>query len=320
MLDLLFILFVSLTAAAFTWGVMLLVLQIGTGERRKLQQRLTSVGGADPDATAARLQLIREQSASLPRALRGLPVLRGMPDWLAQGLPHARLSRFLLTLVTISFTLAALAGLLSGNLVMAAAGAVLGIAGPVFFVNNRRAARKRLFTLQLPEALDFLARVLRAGQSFSTALQMMADELPKPIGGEFRRCYDQHSLGQSIEDGLRDMARRVDSSDFAFFATAVIIQRQSGGDLAEVLRTISDTVRKRIRLGQSVKSKTAEGRLTGYVMVAFPSIMFALTYFIDPNRGNIMLFTPAGHVLIGLAVGLQVFGLFLIRKITAVNV
>lgn len=320
MLDTLFILFVMLTAAAFTWGAMLLVMQLGAGERRKLQQRLSISGGSDSESTAARLQLIRDQSASLPRALRNLPMLRGLPDWLAQGLPQARLSRFLLVHVTLILTFAGLAGLFSGNLIMTLVGGAVGTIGPVFFVNSRRAARKRLFNGQLPEALDFLSRILRAGQSFSTGLQMMADELPHPIGGEFRRCYDQHSLGQTVEDGLREMARRVGSPDFAFFATAVIIQRQSGGDLAEVLRTISDTVRKRIRLAQSVKSKTAEGRLTGYIMVAFPSIMFALTYFIDPNRGNIMLFTPAGHVLIGLALGLQVFGLFLIKRITTVNV
>jgi tight adherence protein B len=320
MFDQLFILVVALTAAAFTWGVLRLVMQIGAGEQRKLQQRLSISGDADPASVAARVRLVKEQSAALPAALRELPILRGMPAWLAQGLPAVQPSRFLAVHGAIVVMFAGLSGLLAGNLLMAFIGGVVGAAAPIFFVNSRRAARKRLFNAQLPEALEFLARVLRAGQSFSTGLQMMGDELPKPIGGEFRRCYDQHSLGQTIEDGLRDMAKRVDSPDFSFFATAVAIQRQTGGDLAEVLLNISETVRKRIRLAQSVKAKTAEGRFTGYIMVAFPSIMFALTYFIDPNRGNVMLFTPAGHVLIGIALGLQVFGLFLIKRITTVNV
>jgi tight adherence protein B len=320
MLDPLFTLLVALTVASFTWGVMLLLSQLGAGERRRLQQRLSISGTSDGESIASRLQLIKEESAGLHAAFRNLPVLRGMPVWLRQGLPKARLSRFLLVHAALVITFAGLAGLFSGNLVMTCVGAAVGAAGPVLFVNSRRGARKKLFNFQLPEALDFLSRVLRAGQSFSTGLQMMADELPQPIGGEFRRCYDQHSLGQSIEDGLRDMARRVDSPDFSFFATAVIIQRQSGGDLAEVLHKISDTVRKRLRLALSVKSKTAEGRFTGYIMVAFPSIMFAITYFIDPNRGNVLLFTPAGHVLIGLALGLQLFGLFLIKRITTVKV
>ena len=316
----LFVILVALAAAGLAGGVVVLVQQLRAPERRKLQQRLSIAGGVDSDGTAARMQLMKEQSASLPRILRSVPVLGGMPNWLAQGFPNARLSRFLMLHVLIILSFAGMSGLLSGNLVMTAVGALVGLAGPVFFVNSRRASRKKLFNAQLPEALDFLSRVLRAGQSFSTALQMMSEELPHPIGGEFRRCYDQHSLGQSIEDGLREMARRADSADFAFFATAVIIQRQSGGDLAEVLHKISDTVRKRLRLAQSVKAKTAEGRFTGYIMVAFPSIMFAITYFLDPTRGNVMLFTPGGHLMIGLALGLQVFGLVLIKRITTVKV
>ena len=315
----LFTLMVALTVAAFSWGVWLLVNQLGRAERRKLQQRLSAVGTSG-DGTAARLQLLKEQAAGLPGFLGRMPLLAGMPTWLAQGLPEARPVRFLILLVTLIVTFGGIAGLLAGNLILAAAGALFGAAVPVMFVNSRRGKRKKLFNAQLPEALDFLSRVLRAGQSFSTGLQMMSEELPQPIGGEFRRCYDQHSLGQPIEDGLRETARRVDSPEFSFFVTAVIIQRQSGGDLAEVLRNISDTIRKRLRLAQSVKAKTAEGRFTGYIMVAFPSIMFALTYFIDPVRGGVMLYTSAGHVLIGVALGLQVFGLFLIKKITTVNV
>jgi len=149
------------------------------------------------------------------------------------------------------------------------AGVGVGIL-PILYMNNRRGSRQKRLSMQLPEALDFLTRVLRAGHSLSTGLQMMGDELPDPIASEFRRAYAQHSLGQSLEDSMREMAKRIESSDFAFFVTAVLIQRQTGGDLSEVLQNISGMVRQRIRLISHVKAITAEGRLTSYVLVDSP--------------------------------------------------
>jgi tight adherence protein B len=199
---------------------------------------------------------------------------------------------------------------------------VLGLVGlylPFFQLNRKRNKRQRMIAEQLPEALDFLARVLKAGHSFSTGLQMMADELPQPLSGEFRRCYDQHSLGQSLEDSLRETAARVESTDFAFFVTALLISRSTGGDLSEVLKNISGMIRGRIRLAQQVKSKTAEGRFTGYVLVAFPAVMFLLCYTQNPEYCSKLL-RGDGLYYLGTAFVLQMLGLFTIRKITTVKV
>ena len=113
---------------------------------------------------------------------------------------------------------------------------------------------------------------------------------------------------------------RIESSDFAFFVTAVLIQRQTGGDLSEVLRNISGMIRGRVRLGQHVKAKTAEGRFTGYVLVAFPAVMFLLSYYMNPGYAGLLVSDPTGRMLLGTAVGLQVMGLLAIRKITTVKV
>jgi tight adherence protein B len=173
---------------------------------------------------------------------------------------------------------------------------------------------------QLPEALDFLSRILRAGHSLSTGLQMMGEELPEPIASEFTRCYHQHSLGQPLENCLKEMSARVDSTDFAFFVTAVLIQRQTGGDLSEVLNNISGMIRQRIRLQANVKAKTAEGRFTGYILVAFPMVMFLLSNAINPQYAGVMIRTPIGLTLLGVAGGMMMFGLLAIRKITTVRV
>jgi tight adherence protein B len=172
----------------------------------------------------------------------------------------------------------------------------------------------------LPEALDFLSRVLRSGHSFSTGLQMMGEELPQPLAGEFRRAYDQHSLGLSVEESLKDMAKRIESTDFAFFITAVLIQRQTGGDLSEVLGNISGMIRQRIRLEQHVKAKTAEGRFTGYILSAFPAVMFVLSYMLNPDYAGVLIRTNTGLTLLGVALGLELMGLYFIKKLTTVRV
>jgi tight adherence protein B len=185
---------------------------------------------------------------------------------------------------------------------------------------QKRSRRQRSIAMQLPEALEFLARVLQAGHSFSTGIQMMSEELPDPLCSEFRRCYEQHSLGQPLEDSLKEMATRIESTDFAFFVTATLIQRQTGGDLSEVLKNISGMIRQRIRLAQHVKAKTAEGRFTGYILVAFPAVMFVIVSFMNPQYAQKLTGTPTGQKLLGIAFALQLMGLWAIRKLTTVKV
>jgi tight adherence protein B len=123
-----------------------------------------------------------------------------------------------------------------------------------------------------------------------------------------------------MDEALKDTAGRVESTDFAFFVTAVLIQRQTGGDLSEVLKNISGMIRQRVRLQQQVKAKTAEGRFTGYIMVAFPIIMFFIASTLNPDYGQVLLHTTPGLKMLGFAALLQILGLVAIRKITTVKV
>jgi tight adherence protein B len=199
------------------------------------------------------------------------------------------------------------------------AGAVVGIV-PVLIVRAKLEQRERVLSEQLVDAMDFMARVMRAGHSLATALQMSADELPEPIAGEFRRAHDQHALGIAMEDALMTMATRMDLTDFNFFVTSVIIQRQTGGDLAEILDNISAMIRSRSRLQQQVKALTSEGRATGYVLAALPVGMFVLLEFINPAYAGQLLFTAMGRMMLGLAIGLLLIGLYLIKRIVTIKV
>src|SRR5204863_3305281 len=184
-----------------------------------------------------------------------------------------------------------------------------------WIVNSKYARRQRMLDDQLPDALEFLARILRAGHSLTTGLQMGGDELPEPLSLEFRRCYDQHSLGQPLDVGLREMAHRVGTTDFSFFVTAVLIQRTTGGDLAEVLGNISTMIRARIRLQQHVKAITAEGRLVGSILIVLPFVFCGIMYLLNPTYAGVLFSTWAGNVICFIAIGMLILGYLSIRWI-----
>jgi tight adherence protein B len=313
-------LLVAAAVASFAYGTWRFVAALMGTERRKLTERLSTDNRFDPIAASARAIKIQLDDSALPAILSRSQFFNDLKHRLAQTLPGTTVTKFL----AISGGLAAFAGLLmlllSTSMLPAAAAAAGAGYLPFFLLNAKRNRRARALNEQLPEALDFLSRALKAGHSLSTGVQMMADELPKPLSTEFRQCYDQHSLGQSLDDALKDTAGRIDSTDFAFFVTAVLIQRQTGGDLSEVLGNISHMIRQRVRLHQQVKAKTAEGRFTGYIMVAFPVVMFFIVSAMSPEYSQILLHTPTGLKMVGLAAGLQVAGLFAIHKITSIKV
>ena len=314
-------LIVAAAVTALSLGVWRVASAFMDGERRKLTERLTTTDKRfDAAAASARAIKIQLDNDNLPAILQKSAFFNELNRRLAQTLPGMTVVKFL----SISGGLAAFGGmvmlLLSVSMIPAAVAAAFAGYLPFFLLNTKRNRRSKALNDQLPEALDFLSRALKAGHSLSTGVQMMADELPDPLAAEFRQCYDQHSLGQSLDDALKDTSARIESTDFAFFVTAVLIQRQTGGDLSEVLRNISSMIRQRVRLHQQVKAKTAEGRFTGYIMVGFPVVMFFIASSLSPEYSQVLLHTPTGLKMLGVAAGLQVAGLLAIHKITTVKV
>jgi tight adherence protein B len=315
---------VAATVATLAWAAVALVGGAGRGQRRKLKKRL-SVEGRDELAPgggggAGRSILVQLEVRGVPALLARRPFVQALNRRLLQAYPDRTLGRFLWTCAGFAVGFGGVTLAFTASFVVATLTFLAGGYLPVLLLNRRANARQRQIALQIPEALDFLTRVLKAGHSLSTGLQMLGDELPQPLAGEFRKAYDQHSLGVGLEEALRETAARIESSDFAFFVTAVLIQRQTGGDLSEVLRNIGSMIRGRIRLSQHVSAKTAEGRFTGYVLVAFPAVMFLLSYYMNPGYAGLLVSDPTGRMLLGTAVGLQLLGLFTIRKITTVKV
>jgi tight adherence protein B len=308
---------------ALTVGTVALVLmQVLFGllevKKRRLQERL----GAAPEANyAAGYGSIRmdDKAADIPGMLAQSQAVQAFHAKLARAYPGVDIKKFVLMIVAFAITAGTLAFLWTQAATAALfCGLVAGIL-PFLIVSSRCAKHQKKVEDQLPESLDFLARVLRAGHSLATGLQMAGEELPEPLAGEFRRCYGQHSLGTSLEIAMKEMAERVGTPDFSFFVTAVLIQRTTGGDLAEVLTNIGNMVRARIRLQQHVKAITAEGRLVGYILLVLPIIFLFILYMINRPYAEVLLIDPAGKYALGIAVTLQLLGLATIKKIVSVK-
>jgi len=313
-------LLLATTVTLMVFGLIQLIGGLTEGKRR-LQQRLSGEGkseGFDP----ATLTVVRRQAdiKGLSGVLAQLPLMAEMSRRITQTWPKLSLAKFTFLVLGVALGAAIMMEQVTDSWFLGICGGALFGAIPVMILNHKRNKLDRLMMDELPDALDFLSRILRAGHSLSTGLQMMAEELPEPLAGEFRRCYDQHSLGQPLEESLKDAAIRVDNGDFGFFVTAVLIQRQTGGDLSEVLGNISEMIRQRIRLAQHIRAKTAEGRFTGNVLVAFPVMMFFVMYYLNPHYVDDLVHTRTGIWMLVTAGAMLLVGLVAIRKITTLKV
>ncbi|MGQ9576923.1 MAG: type II secretion system F family protein [Thermoguttaceae bacterium] len=191
---------------------------------------------------------------------------------------------------------------------------------PILWLVWRRRRRLKAFAVQLPDALDMLARALRAGQSLSAGIGMVATEIGPPLGTEFGRVFEEQNLGISWEESLNALTDRVPNVDLKFFATAVILQRQTGGDLAEILDKISYLIRQRFQIWGQVQALTGEGRLSGIVLMALPVVLFLAVYRLNPDYVMVLFTDPLGKKMLGVAVFLQILGALAIRKIVSIKV
>jgi tight adherence protein B len=182
-------------------------------------------------------------------------------------------------------------------------------------------AQRRLsqFEEQFPEAVSLLSRTLRAGHAFTTGLRFAAEELSEPVAGEFRLMHDQQTFGMPLPDGLKAFAERVPIIDARFFVTAVLTQMESGGNLAEVLDNLAEVIRERFKIKRQLRVLTAHGRLTGLVLGALPPALAVYLLLVTPDHMSALTETSLGHQMIAVAVGLQLVGVYLIRKISNVE-
>jgi tight adherence protein B len=191
---------------------------------------------------------------------------------------------------------------------------------PVFWLFSRRKRRLKAFAVQLPGALEMLARALRAGQSLGAGFSMVSTEMSAPIGKEFGRVFEEQNLGVSLEESLLNITERIPNLDLKFFATAIILQRQTGGDLAEILDKIGSLIRERFQIWGQVQALTGEGRLSGIVLMALPVVLFFAVYYLNPEYVMLLFTDTMGKQMLAVGIFLQVVGALVIRKIVNIKV
>jgi tight adherence protein B len=209
-------------------------------------------------------------------------------------------------LIVSYFTLNRMFGLAAG---------VVAATIPFIVVKQKKAARLKKFEEQFPEAIDLIGRALRAGHAFTTGLAMAAEEIPKPVGEEFQLLYDRQNYGMPLPDAMKAFAARIPLIDARFFVTAVLTQRETGGNLGEVLDNLARVIRDRFRVKRQVRVLTAHGRITGWILAAMPPALAAAMFVVAPGHMQMLTSDPLGIQMIVGALVLQIIGTLIIRKL-----
>ncbi len=190
---------------------------------------------------------------------------------------------------------------------------------PLLRVNTQRKNRLKAFIREFPDALDMMTSAIRAGHALNQAIQLVGQEAPDPVGIEFKRTFERHNLGLNLRESLLDLTGRIDSLDLKLFVTAVLLQRETGGNLTDILEKISYTIRERFKLIGKIKTYTAQGRMTAWIVGTLPIIFVLIISVLNPGYLTPLSDDKIGHYLILIAVILQIIGIFIIRKIVRIK-
>jgi tight adherence protein B len=272
---------------------------------------------------ATDLKLVRDEMISTIPALHRLmsqaPGMSWAQKYLAQaGMKTKPVKIYLISVVIAAFTY--WVALQFAPIYIAFPLAAVTFLIPLAVIAYKRRQRLNLFEERFPDALDMLSRAVRAGHAFTSAIELVADECSEPVAGEFAITFEEQNYGIPVRDALVHLADRVPTFDVRFLVTALIVQRDSGGNLAEVLDQLSRVIRERFRIRRDVKTKTALGRLTAGILISLPIAMLAMMMFVNPEYESALFHDPLGPMILGIAGTMQVIGGLLLWRIVQIEV
>jgi tight adherence protein B len=306
------------------FGVYNAVFDLRRDERKKVLTRLKGSLAKGREAKEINYEDFRRQTAEATGFLARLFSRFAFTASFQRALEQANIpwsaAQTLVNLTAVASALLALLLLVQAPPVAALGSAAAVFIVPILYFYKRRTGRLKKLTQQLPDVFELLSQALRAGHSLASGMQLVAKELPDPAGTEFGRVFHEQNLGLKMEDALKNMADRVGLLDVRFFVTAVLIQRQVGGDLAEVLDKIGAVIRDRIKLFGTVQALTAEGRLSGYVLLALPSLVFGAMLNVNREYAMLLFTDPLGKMMLTASIVMQLMGWAMIKKIVNIKV
>jgi tight adherence protein B len=296
-----------------------------SSKARLLRERLSTVqkGGTEREPIQE-LALLRDEVMSripaFDNLLRNSPQIAGLQTLLEQADVKSRAGNVLLLCLLSGAGLGLVVLLFSGFPQFAWLGLLLGAFLPYAYANYKRTKRFSKFEELFPEAIDTLARAVRAGHAFTTALELIANELAEPVASEFRKLFEEQKFGLPVRDALINLTERVPLVDVKFFVTAVMLQRETGGNLAEILDNLSYVIRERFKIMRQVRVHTAQGRMTMMLLMGLPPVIVVTMQAMNPSFIRPLFDDPIGHLLIVVGITLQTVGYFVIRKIIQIQV
>lgn len=301
---------------------------------------LTAGGGAKKDIVSDRLEAVRqverrgdvslEVQILRDEMLSTVPLIDqilakwawpgGLKNFVNQAGLTIKPAKIIMLSAVLGLAVYLLVGYIYGEPILSVIAAGLMALVPLGIIAWKRSRRLAKFEEHLPEALDLLGRAVRAGHSFSTGLELIGKECSEPIAGEFRTTFEEQNLGLPLRDSLLNLTERVPLVDVRLLVTALLIQKDTGGNLAEILDELSRVIRERFKIYRDVKVKTAQGRLTAGILIAMPLIMMVLLSGVNPDYIHVLFNDPAGHTLLIVAATMQIVGSLLLWKIVNIKV
>ncbi len=296
----------------------------GRGQER-IRRRLEAIAKAQKRGQSSlELQLIRNELLSdlpmLHRLLLRWSWSGRLREYIAQAGMKIKLGKLFLFSAVLALGAYLLGQQLSHNQLIAAGASVVGALLPLGYVAFKRKRRLREFEKNFPEAIDLLGRAVRAGHAFSTGIEMISQELPEPVAGEFRITFEEQNFGLPLKEALLNLAERVPLIDVQFFVVAILIQKETGGNLAEILDNLSRVVRERFKIYGEVRTRTAQGRMTAGILIALPPLMALMLSVVNPDYIGILFKDPVGPYILAAAAIMQVIGSAILWKIVHIEV
>jgi len=273
---------------------------------------------------AVNLELLRDEMVSsvplLNRLMMSLSWTPRVQSFITQAGLKTKAGKILLLSAVIGLAAYIVADHFLGYAIVAGVIGLLATTFPLMVVAWRRKRRMRKFEERFPEALDLLGRAVRAGHAFTTGLEIVSKESAEPVAGEFRACFEEQNFGLPMRDALLNMAERIPLVDVRFFVTALLVQKETGGNLAEILDELARVIRDRFRIYREVQVKTAQGRLTAVILIALPIFMLIALEMVNPSYVRVLFNDPLGPTLLGVAAVMQLIGSIVIWRIVHIEV
>jgi tight adherence protein B len=319
------IVFAVFSAAFLSAVAVYLVLSEKVGMRnRRVRNRLEALTSETPTEEDIIYPILRDDKLSeipfMNRLLSKFRFSQNLQRLIDQAGVPVKAGALVLGMLSLGGLVFLLVSNLLNNLLFAFVPAFLAASLPYLYVRRRRKRKKEEFESLLPEAIDLMTNALKSGFSLESALSMVAKEIPDPLGIEFAIAAEEQSLGESLSDALSNMEKRVESEDLGLLVTALLIQKKTGGNLAEILEKIGNTIRERFRLRKEVRIFTAHGRLSGFTLVLLPIIMAGLILMMNPGYLKVLWVEKVGNYLLGATIVMQIIGIWIIKRIVDIKV